>query len=109
MSMERRTMRNLLKIPPVDIATNPIGLISKSKQEALKKNSENIKGAPYQKGVPPKFARGSFTRGSFPRGGPNKFGVKRSFKEEEEEFSPSYKKFKPIEKSWPGNILKRKL
>ncbi|XP_058792221.1 uncharacterized protein LOC131664830 isoform X3 [Phymastichus coffea] len=108
MSMERRTMANLLKIPAQKGTINPVGLISKSKQEALKKNSENVKIPPFQKGLPAKFARGGYTRGGFgnpPFKGVNKFTIKRSFDDDDNEFEPGFKKFK-FDKTWQGSNIR---
>lgn len=109
MSMERRTMRNLLKISPIEDTegnSQTIGLISKSKQLAaaagLKINpfakpnfTKNFKG--YNSGK--KFLQSNVTSYQ------GKFAGKRPFSGSENFNSYTGKKFKNFEKPWTGKNL----
>ncbi|OXU31444.1 hypothetical protein TSAR_004722 [Trichomalopsis sarcophagae] len=121
MSMERRTMRNLLKVSPVEGAnTTPVGLISKSKQAAgFKYNSAgNITLPAHKKGLPSKFVKsalgkpGSYVPGKKfflnPNYNPvNKFQGKRPYPGSDgATFHPGAKKFKQFDKPYPGPNLR---
>jgi hypothetical protein len=116
MSMERRTMRNILKVSSMEnINNNPVGLISKSKQAAaLKYSSRIVSIPPYKKVLPLKFMKGFKAKTAFipgkkffpnPSFNPmNKFQGKRPFPGNDSgTYHPGLKKFKQYDKPWLGN------
>ena len=111
MSLERRTMRNILKVSPVE-GMKPVGLISKSKAAALKFNAGISTSPPFKKGVTGKFVKGfkpGYVPGKkfFPNPNfnpANKFQGKRPFPGNDVGgYHPGAKKFKQFDKPWLGN------
>ena len=106
MSMERRTMRNLLKASTASgVNNNAVGLANKSKQEAEPKFGPGGIVPTFKKGPATKFVKNIFK----PKPGvvnkevgiASKIPPKRPFPNE---FDPTLKKFKPLDK-YGNNIF----
>ncbi|XP_014229072.1 uncharacterized protein LOC106653922 isoform X1 [Trichogramma pretiosum] len=95
MSMERRTMRNLLKVSPVPGVNNTVGLISKSKQQAAALKQQNPGTLPIPQYQPPRLVKNILKKPGFGEA-PLKPGLKRPFPDKE--FEPNSKKFKGLDK-----------